>query len=428
MSQIEELYNLFLDYPEVSTDTRSIGKNSIFFALKGDNFNANEFAMEALSKGAAYAVVDDIKLPKDNRFIFVEDSLETLQNLATYHRKQFKIPIIGLTGSNGKTTTKELLNSVLERKYKVLSTQGNLNNHIGVPLTLLRLNKSHEIAIIEMGANHQGEIRFLCNISDPDYGIITNVGKAHLKGFGSFEGVVKTKTELYRHISKKSGKVFVNSSDNLLMSVSEGMNRVLYGSKSKCNAQYEISSIGTIQLHFNESPEITVETNLFGEYNFQNLLCSYCVGKYFGLNPTVIHFALSTYVPKNNRSQIINTVKNTIILDAYNANPSSMRLAIESFSKIKAEKKVVIMGDMLELGDEEVIEHQNILKQVIGLKPDHLFLVGSIFKRTAPPGVKVFESVIELNKLLEELNLSGYHFLIKGSRGIKLEKTLEVIQ
>lgn len=427
MTQIEKLYKIYLDFPEVSTDTRSIGKNSIFFALKGDNFNANEFALEALSKGAAFAVIDDSRLPANDKFIPVEDVLKTLQQLATYHRKQFKIPVIGLTGSNGKTTTKELLNSVLERKYKVLATEGNLNNHIGVPLTLLRMNKSHEIAIIEMGANHRGEIEFLCNISDPDYGIITNVGKAHLKGFGSFEGVVKTKTELYRHIERKAGKVFVNSSDEILMAASEGLDRFLYGPNSNCKGQYEISTEGTIHLNFNDIPDKTIETKLFGEYNFQNLVCSYCVGKYFGIDQSAIHYALSGYMPRNNRSQIINTGKNTIILDAYNANPSSMHLAIESFGKLKSEKKAVILGDMLELGDEEITEHQNILKQLSELKPDYLFLVGSIFKSLAPSGIKVFESVLELNKLLEELRLSGYHFLIKGSRGIKLEKTLEVI-
>lgn len=427
MLQIEKLYSLFLNYPEVGTDTRNIGENSIFFALKGENFDANSFAFEALMKGAAYAVIDDVRLPVNEKFILVDDVLVTLQNLASYHRQQFKIPIIGLTGSNGKTTTKELLGSVLERKYKVLATEGNLNNHIGVPLTLLRLNRSHEIAIIEMGANHQGEIEFLCNISDPDFGIITNVGKAHLKGFGSFEGVVKTKTELYRHIAKKAGMVFVNSTDKLLMTASEGIERELYGSESNCAANYEISSAGTIQLRFNDSPEKTVKTNLFGEYNLQNLVCSYCVGNYFGVDQSEIHLALSGYVPKNNRSQIIKSNKNTIILDAYNANPSSMTLAIESFGRINAKKKAVILGDMLELGDEEIIEHRNLLKQLIDLKPDYLFLVGSIFKKLSPPDAKVFESVIELNKELKELKLSGYHFLIKGSRGIKLEKTLEVI-
>lgn len=427
MSKIDTLYELFLKHPVVSTDTRNIQKDSIFFALKGENFDANKFAHEALKKGAFLAVVDDPSLKGDGIFQ-VDDALQALQDLARLHRKNFKGPVIGLTGSNGKTTTKELLNAVLSKKYNVLSTAGNFNNHIGVPLTLLRLNEKHNMAIIEMGANHVGEIGFLCSISDPDYGLITNLGKAHLKGFGSFEGVIQAKTDLFRHIASKQAHLFVNADDEILMKYSDGIERTLYGGQSECTASNNIAEDGKIDFVLGSGQNArTIHTNLFGSYNFLNLLATYCVGRYFEVNEGDIAAALAEYQPTNNRSQILRTKKNTIVLDAYNANPSSMALAIKSFGQIPGERKVVIVGDMLELGEEEVNEHKAIVELIRSINPWRVYLVGPIFQGIQQKDYTAFKDVDELNVQLEKDQLQDSSILIKGSRGIKLEKCLDFI-
>jgi len=426
MIEIEHIYNKYLAYPKVCTDSRAIEEGSMFFALKGENFDANEFALQAIEQGAAFAVVDDKTLPQNDKFICVENVVETLQDLARHHRNQFDIPFIAITGTNGKTTTKELAFAVLSKKYKVLATKGNFNNHIGVPLTLLRLEKDHEIAIIEMGANHLGEINFLCQIADPDYGIITNIGKAHLKGFGSFDGVLKAKTELYRYINSKFGKIFVQKADTLLMKESELNDRIYYGSGSEYSGDYSYSEDGKIELHLNvKGKDISFSTNLFGSFNFDNLLSAYCIGATFSVPFNQIDAALSSYMPDNNRSQVIKSFSNTIILDAYNANPSSVELALTSFSKLEGKEKVIILGDMLELGSEEENEHKKIIELIHQLEFKDVILVGSIFGKINDKGYKSFPSVEELNKYLEGNSIENSRILVKGSRGIALEKLLD---
>jgi UDP-N-acetylmuramoyl-tripeptide--D-alanyl-D-alanine ligase len=428
MLPLEEIYRIYLEHPIISTDTRSIENNSLFFALKGDNFNANAFALEALEKGAAYAIVDDVALPVHERLIVVPDVLKTLQDLAQYHRRQFSIPFIGITGSNGKTTTKELLNVVLSKKFKVLATKGNFNNHIGVPLTLLKLRSDHEIAIIEMGANNMNDIDFLCRIAEPDYGIITNIGKAHLKGFGSYEGVRQAKTALYRFIAERRGMVFVNAEDPILMEDSTVNNRITFGDSATCRGSYKTIEDGSILLTLSDGEmSRQVQTKLFGSYNFQNLLCACSVGKYFGISLDEIAEGLASYEPHNNRSQIVLTSQNTLILDAYNANPSSMALAIQSFMELEGKNKVLILGDMLELGDEQDAEHLKIIDMISGLNLYEIFLVGEIFRKNAPTSIRTFGTVDELNSYLDLNSLEGCKILIKGSRGIQLEKVVENI-
>ena len=421
VKNMEELYEIYKQFPNISIDTRNIQKDCLFFALKGENFDANSFAREALEKGAAWAVVSDPDLEDNDRFFRVKDTLKALQDLAHYHRTQLNIPFLGITGSNGKTTTKELLHTVLSKKYNVLSTPGNYNNHIGVPLTLLSITDEHDFAIIEMGANHIGEIEMLSNISDPDYGIITNIGKAHLKGFGSFEGVKKAKTELYNHISEKKGLVFVNSEDDFLMEVSGDIKRIEYGKGSEFYAEQRSNAMGQIELLIKNE---VVSTSLFGDYNFMNLLCAWCVGKFFKVDDKDIFEALSEYNPTNNRSQLIKSGSNTIIMDAYNANPSSMKLALSSFSRLNSENKVLILGDMLELGEEEEIEHDDLIEVVQELGFNNVYLVGKIFncKNRVYP---TFETVSELSEELRNKSIQNSHILIKGSRGIKLEIALD---
>jgi UDP-N-acetylmuramoyl-tripeptide--D-alanyl-D-alanine ligase len=371
--KIEEIHSLFLKHPLVSTDTRNIIPDSIFFALKGANFNGNNFAAEAIEKGAAYSIIDETQSTKNEKIILVEDVLKCLQDLATFHRKYLNIPVIGITGSNGKTTTKEILQRVLSKKFNVFATIGNLNNHIGVPLTLLALNKSHEIAIVEMGANHQGEIALLSSICLPNYALITNIGKAHLEGFGGIDGVIKGKTELYKFIRKNNGLLFVNGDDELLMRVSGDIDKITYGQKESnflvgklISSQNGLSfSYSTAKATVKVENNVEINSVLNGMYNFQNILAAICIGTYFNIDSKKIKEAIEEYIPQNNRSQIEVRHGITFYMDAYNANPSSMEVSINNFDEqTKGKIRIAIIGGMNELGDTSAEEHQKLIQQL----------------------------------------------------------------
>lgn len=423
---IEELYKIFLEHPVVCTDTRNIKAGSLFFALKGTNFNANEFAQQAIESGCSYAIIDDENY-YTNSCILMADVLTTLQKLATHHRRQFAIPVIGITGTNGKTTTKELTAAVLSKKYTTLFTQGNLNNHIGVPLTLLNIKSTHGIAVIEMGANHVGEIAQLCQIAEPDYGIITNIGKAHLEGFGGYEGVIKAKSELYKYIRERKGKLFVNADDSLLMELSEGIERYIYGTSPQANIKGAIDSTsflakGTVTIN---DTTIEVNSNLAGSYNFYNILAASTVGTNFGVSQQQIKTALEEYNPSNNRSQIIKKNSNTIWMDAYNANPSSMKIAIENFSSLNTPDKILILGDMFELGNDSHKEHQAIADLI----DTHtgwggIYLIGKEFSQVKSQGMTFF-TTDEYMKWLVEHPFKNATILLKGSRGMQMEFILQ---
>ena len=370
--KISDLYKIFNNHPNVTTDTRNIKENSIFFALEGDNFNGNKFARKAIKDGCHYAIIDQAEFQLNEKYILVDDVLKCLQNLATYHRDQIMIPVIGITGTNGKTTSKELIYSCLSTELNTLATDGNYNNHIGVPLTLLRANKEHDIAIIEMGANHENEIKYLCEIAKPNYGIITNIGKAHLEGFKNIEGVKKTKKELYDYIKINHGKIFINNEDTILKEISKDIKIISYGLNGEINGRIKESSIFT-NVEFNSQ---IIETQLIGTYQFYNIMLSIAVATHFGIKLKNISKALSSYKPSNNRSQVIKTKFNTIILDAYNANPSSMYEMINSFSKIQKKNKICILGDMAELGEYSKKEHLNLIHLLENLKINYL-LVGN---------------------------------------------------
>ncbi|MCC8145625.1 MAG: UDP-N-acetylmuramoyl-tripeptide--D-alanyl-D-alanine ligase, partial [Bacteroidales bacterium] len=364
--QIAQLYELFLQYPIITTDSRNCAPNSIFFALKGDRFDGNEYIEQALHNGAAYALSDKKNFLQNDRIIVVENVLQTLQDLANYHRKKMAAKVIAITGTNGKTTTKELVAQVLSAKYSVLYTRGNLNNHIGVPLTLLGLKQNHKFAIIEMGANHIGEIYQLCRIAEPDYGIITNIGKAHLEGFGSMEGVIKAKTELYNYLRNKGGAVFVNQENSFLKDFYKGLFIIPYGTASNAPISGKIikeDSSSTFSLEWKKGKEnYTIKTQLIGNYNLENVLAAICIGSYFDVPEEMINKAISAYAPNNNRSQIIKTHKNVLLLDAYNANPSSMEVAIEDFVNSTLCPKIIVLGEMKELGSSSKEEHGTILE------------------------------------------------------------------
>jgi UDP-N-acetylmuramoyl-tripeptide--D-alanyl-D-alanine ligase len=425
---ISTLYRHFLQSSGISTDSRKITKGSLFFALKGENFDGNRFAIQALEKGAALAVVDDEKLKDDPRFFPVDDVLDTLRKLAVHHRTQLNIPVIAVTGTNGKTTTKELTGRVLSKKYRTFYTQGNLNNHIGVPLSVLSIGGESEIAIIEMGANHPGEIAQLCEIACPGHGLITNIGRAHLEGFGSFDGVKKAKKELYDFLEKNNGTVFVNQDDPLLMNLSANLKRITYGTGSVSGVQGKIiekDPFLTLKMQFPDKTR-TVRTHLIGDYNLTNLLAAACIGSHFGVDGEMICQALEAYKPANNRSQYLQTDRNRLILDAYNANPSSMTLAIKNFTGLSNGKKMMVLGDMLELGDESVNEHRKIIDLVLQQRIDEVFLVGPQFiKADDQKRFSHFENADEAKKYFQAHPKSGYLILIKGSRGIQLEKTTE---
>jgi UDP-N-acetylmuramoyl-tripeptide--D-alanyl-D-alanine ligase len=432
MTSPEDLYALFRKHPLVTTDTRQIQPGAIFFALKGPQYNANEFAAQALEKGASYAVIDDPAFALDKRYLVCKDVLKMLQHLALLHRKQLHIPVIGITGSNGKTTTKELIHAVLSKKYKVLATSGNLNNHIGVPLTLLLIQPQHEIAIIEMGANHMGEIKELCSIALPDYGLITSIGKAHLEGFGSFEGVIKAKSELYDHIRKAGGHLFVNGENDLLLGLSSGADRICYGGKNGSLVKGSIIGMDPfLSLNWEKTAggkKHIVRSQLIGQYNFDNFLAAICVGLHFGVEEKQICEALESYVPSNNRSELRQTKHNTLILDAYNSNPSSLTAAIDNFAALEGQNKVVIVGDMLELGQESEGEHSRILSLLGSKKFAKVLLVGKEFQKVqAELEATYFSTSAEALEWIRQHPFTGATILLKGSRGVGLEKLVEIL-
>jgi UDP-N-acetylmuramoyl-tripeptide--D-alanyl-D-alanine ligase len=445
---MENIYEKFLQCSAVSIDTRNCPKDAMFIGIKGANFDGNTFVEKALEQGCKYAITDNAEIGVGNpNIIHVQDSLKTLQDLAHYHRMMFDIPVIGITGTNGKTTSKELISTVLSKEYNVLYTQGNLNNHIGVPLTLLRLNRSHNIAVVEMGANHPKEIEFLCKIARPNYGIITNVGKAHLEGFGSFEGVKKTKGELYDFIKSVDGKIFLHSdnphlcemvnSNTELVEVSmtefaNALETIKYGESEENFVSGSILSCTPyinveLRLNGNASGEKTsykIETNLIGDYNLSNILSAACIGRYFGVMDEEIVSALQEYTPTNNRSQCTRTEKNTLIVDAYNANPTSMEAALKNFSKIDTTSdKVLILGDMKELGEDSETEHQKVLALIQSLGFTKAYFVGSEFAKVAGSEFsKCFENVESLAEYLTANPISDSTILIKGSNSTRLTK------
>ena len=432
---IKKIYSIYQKHNIVCTDTRELKKDSIFFALKGENFNGNAYAEQAINSGCAYAVIDDTKFYKDDRYIIVNDVLASLQELAKFHRSQLSIPFIAITGTNGKTTTKELISSVLSKKYNTCSTKGNLNNHIGVPLTILSVNKSHEIAVIEMGANHIGEIAALCEIAQPDYGIITNIGKAHLEGFGSLEGVIKAKSELYEFIHNHNGSIFINTDNKLLSDLAKGINKkISYSSSTNSTITGKLIDHNPfVTLHWkmsdegkNSANEEIITTQIVGKYNFENILSAICIGNYFNVSKEHIQIALEDYIPSNSRSQVIQKNTNTILLDAYNANPTSMVAAIENFYEMNCDNKMLILGDMLELGKDSHKEHQQIIELLKNKGLANTLLIGNHFSETENSiHAKHFNTSDEAKEYLQANKIENTTILIKGSRGIKLEKILE---
>ncbi|HEY0978212.1 MAG TPA: UDP-N-acetylmuramoyl-tripeptide--D-alanyl-D-alanine ligase [Flavobacteriales bacterium] len=425
MISIPQLHQRASTLNGISTDTRSLPPGCLFFALKGPNFDANAFAAQALEHGAGAVVVDDASVVKDDRYLLVPDTLRALQELARHHRRMFDIPVLAITGTNGKTTTKELVHAVLSADRSTLSTQGNLNNHIGVPLTLLRLGSEHRIAVIEMGANKPGDIAELCAIAEPTHGLITNVGRAHLEGFGDFQGVLRTKTELYDHLRRHRGQVFVNADDALLMARSHGIARTTYGMNSTSDLRGNATGDGPFLAFIFGTASMaprTVTSRLVGDYNLPNALAAACIGHHFGVPDTIIAQAIAGYAPGNNRSQFNDTGRNHLVLDAYNANPSSMHAALLNFQSMQAARpKLVILGDMLELGGTSEEEHRSIVDQIEQLGLDAI-LVGPIFQST--PGAsaaKRFGDAKTALSALEAERPEGKLILVKGSRGIRLE-------
>ncbi len=425
---IEEIYKQYTTTPVVTTDTRKDLAGSLFFCLKGPNFDANDFAEKAVEQGASLVVSDDEKNRAIKGVVVVDDALKTLQDLANYHRRQFKFPVIGLTGSNGKTTNKELIHAVLSSSLRTYATKGNLNNHIGVPLTLLAIPLDAEVAIIEMGANHQGEIKMLCGISEPDFGMITNIGKAHLEGFGGEEGVKKGKKELYDFIEKAKGKVFVNGSDPLLMELSSHLDRTVYNSLDSSGAQGRlVRTTPTLSFEFlqEDGEWSNVETNLVGSYNFPNLMAAVGIGKYFQIPDEKIASSLASYIPENNRSQLTKTDKNQVVLDAYNANPTSVMAAIENLSQVDHPSKLALLGHMMELGETSLAEHQKVADYLAELGLDAI-LIGSEFEKVKTD-FKKFQNVEVLSEYLRKDPILNSYILVKGSRSVQMEKVLPVL-
>lgn len=427
----ERIYKLFRESSGVTTDSRSVGNGQIFFALWGESYNGNKFAADALDKGASWAIIDDPSFESE-KTILVDDCLFELQALAAYHRKEMKVPVLAITGTNGKTTTKELITAILSKKFKVHATKGNLNNHIGVPLTILSAPEGTEIMVIEMGASHIGEIRTLCLIAKPDYGIITNIGTAHIEGFGSADGVIKAKTELYEHLRKVNGIALYNDKDPVLSEkIYKLVNRAVPYSDPAGTALILTHSSNGMNLSINvdyQHKKYIINTNLFGEYNVFNIKAAMAAGLFFGVDMKDIADEIGNYTPGNNRSQIKVTGRNTLVCDSYNANPSSMRLAIESFSKINAEKKMCIIGDMLELGEKSEEEHVKVLEVLKDYNFNEVLLSGPVFaKLSVKYGFRSFPDVKKLMEYLKSKQVKGYHILIKGSRGIALEQTYELL-
>ena len=422
---IEALHKHFIKSSGICTDTRSINNNCLFFALKGTNFNGNTFANNALKKGAYKVIIDEKEFLNDHS-ILVHDVLQTLQELATFHRNYLKIPIIALTGSNGKTTTKELIKAVLSKKYKTIATKGNLNNHIGVPLTLLAMNSNTEIGIVEMGANHHKEIELLCKIAKPDYGYITNFGKAHLEGFGSLEGVVEAKTEMYRYLKSKKNTVFINFNDKKQRNHSEGINRYTFGDEGQDCTIKLLDASNEVLLSYQNT---TIQSHLIGHYNYSNIAASIAIGEFFNVTAQNIKVAIENFIPANNRSQLIEKGTNSIILDAYNANLSSMTAALENFIQSQGNQKTVFLGDMFELGPDAEIEHQNIISYLENNYKGTCYLVGENFNKTTVnfSTIYKFKTFEELKTFLAKATITNQYVLIKGSMGMALERVLKYL-
>lgn len=425
---IIDLYDLFIHNPQITTDSRNCPKGSIFFALKGDKFDGNQYAGKALASGCVYAVIDNPDYYIGERTILVDNVLKTLQQLAHHHRKVLGLPIIGITGTNGKTTTKELLAAVLSTKFNLLYTEGNFNNHIGVPLTLLRLTHDHEMAVIEMGASHPGDIKELVDIVHPNYGIITNVGRAHLEGFGSFEGVIRTKGELYDYIRRSKGKIFIKKENEYLQSIAKGIEQITYGNGDDAFASGQVVSCDPF-LVFNWKQQgklHTVETHMIGSYNLDNVLAAVAVGRFFKIPAERISRAIAAYEPTNNRSQFKKTKNNELIIDAYNANPSSMKVALDNFITMPVQPKAIILGDMRELGPTSDELHAEVVEQIKKGQFDKVFLCGEHFSKVG----KEFSPFATTEAMTEELRrqpLKGYHILIKGSHSMGLEKLADIL-
>ena len=411
---ISELYKIYKSKSIICTDTRKIKKGGLFFALKGENFNGNLFAAKAISDGCSFAIIDEKKIAKNDKFILVKNVLETLQNLARHHRKQLSIPIIGITGTNGKTTSKELIHAVLKSELNSYATKGNLNNHIGVPLSILEITKEHKIAIIEMGANHEKEIEFLCDIAKPTHGVITNIGSAHLEGFRNHQGVINAKNELFNFIKKNNGLLFVNDDDNLLLNLSEKIERITYGNNGFCKG-FITKNTPYLSIKFSHTE---INSQLIGEYQFSNIMLAVCIGNKFNIKDLNIKKAIENYTPKNNRSEILKTKDNLLILDAYNANPSSMKAMITSFSKQDYTNKLCILGDMLELGEYTIKEHSAILDLIDTLNLE-IILIGKEFSKISN---KAFKDRNAFEIFLKSNPIKNKTILLKGSRGIGLEK------
>ena len=425
---IIDLYDLFIHNPQITTDSRNCPKGSIFFALKGDKFDGNQYAGKALASGCVYAVIDNPDYYIGERTILVDNVLKTLQQLAHHHRKVLGLPIIGITGTNGKTTTKELLAAVLSTKFNLLYTEGNFNNHIGVPLTLLRLTHDHEMAVIEMGASHPGDIKELVDIVHPNYGIITNVRRAHLEGFGSFEGVIRTKGELYDYIRRSKGKIFIKKENEYLQSIAKGIEQITYGNGDDAFASGQVVSCDPF-LVFNWKQQgklHTVETHMIGSYNLDNVLAAVAVGRFFKIPAERISRAIAAYEPTNNRSQFKKTDNNELIIDAYNANPSSMKVALDNFITMPVQPKAIILGDMRELGPTSDELHAEVVEQIKKGQFDKVFLCGEHFSKVG----KEFSPFATTEAMVEELRkqpLKGYHILIKGSHSMGLEKLADIL-
>ena len=425
---MEQHFHLFYECTGVSTDTRTINKDNLFICLRGERYDANEFAQQAITNGAKYVISSDRARCNDTNIFYVTYTLLFLQQLAHHHRKQFNIPIIGITGSNGKTTTKELINAVLETELKVLCTKGNLNNHIGVPLTLLRLNATHEIAIIEMGANKPGDIEELCTIAEPTHGIITNIGSAHLEGFGTFEGVLNTKLALYRAIGKQGGTLFFNADDPVLTQHLPQVRSINYGMNNAANCQgtiIELTPYVNFQYTIDHVVSPLIKSHLIGAYNLSNFLAAVCIGHFFQITPASIQQGLEHYIPSNNRSQVHKTARNTLILDCYNANPSSMQAALDSFAQIPHQQKIAILGDMLELGGFSEEAHSTLLDQAFTLGIP-VITVGKEFERITTER----DHFKDTERLISSGLLARYTealILIKGSRGIGLEDLISLL-
>ena len=423
--EIKELYRLFQKYPSINIDTRKVEKGDMFFALKGPNFNANHFAKQAIDEGAAYAIVDEEINLADKKIIKTDNVLVALQQLAKHHREQFNIPFIAITGSNGKTTTKELVHEVLSTTYKTYTTEGNLNNHIGIPLTILKIGLDAEIAVIEMGANHQKEIEGYCLYTIPTHGLITNIGKAHLEGFGGIEGVKKGKGELFDFLKKNNGTAFVNCDDDYLKEISAGIKNITYGTSEGFITGKATMGTSFLEVEITNGASMgTIKTQLVGQYNLPNVIAAVTIGNHFNVTDEKMKTAIENYTPSNSRSQLIKQGGNTIILDAYNANPASMKAAIENFAQMQGDNKILLLGSMMELGHESEREHTEIIKLIDKYKWKDVILVGNNFKGTKHAYTYLETSLIA-KKWLKDQHFQNSQLLVKGSRSMQMEKVLE---